>query len=156
MPIPDSEMLDGELAALLLTVILPGAAPFAEAANWEERVVVCPGASVMPLAPVELKPEPATITCAIVTLEFPALVMVMFCALLLETFTFPKFKLLTLEFSNSVAAAEVVVTALQIVSLPVTVNPLKYASEDTEACSVRNAKLVPTVTCCEPSKTYAL
>ena len=63
---------------------------------------------------------------------------------------------LTLEFSNSVAAAEVVVTAFQIVSLPVTVNPLKYASEDTEACSVRNARVVPMVTCCEPSMTYAL
>ena len=79
----------------------------------------------MPLAPVELKPAPATITWAIVTLEFPALVIVMFCALLAETFTLPKFKLLTLELSNSVAAVEVVVTALQIVSLPVTVNPFK-------------------------------
>ena len=152
-PIPDSEMLDGELVALLLTVILPLAAPFAEGANVEVSVVVCPGARVMPLAPVELKPAPATITCAIVTLEFPALVMVMFCALLLETFTLPKFKLLTLEFSNSVAAAEVVVTALQIISLPVTVNPLRYASEDTEACSVRNARVVPMVTCAEPTMT---
>ena len=104
MPIPDSEMLDGELVALLLTVILPVAAPFAEGANVEVSVVVCPGARVMPLAPVELKPEPATITCAIVTLEFPALVMVMFWLLLLDTFTLPKFKLLTLELSNRVAA----------------------------------------------------
>jgi hypothetical protein len=117
-PIPDSEMLEGELVALLLTVILPVAAPFAEDANVEVSVVVCPGARVMPLAPVELKPAPATITCAIVTLEFPALVMVMFWVVLLDTFTFPKFKLLTLELSNRVAAVEVVVTALQIVSLP--------------------------------------
>jgi hypothetical protein len=117
-PIPDSEMLEGELVALLLTVILPVAAPFAEGANVEVRVVVWPSASVMPLAPVELKPAPATITCAIVTLEFPALVMVMFWVVLLDTFTFPKFKLLTLELSNRVAAVEVVVTALQIVSLP--------------------------------------
>ena len=152
-PIPDREMLAGELVALLLTVILPLAAPLADGANVEVSAVVCPGARIMPLAPVELKPAPATSTCAIVTLEFPALVMVMFCALLLDTFTLPKFKLLTLELSNSVAAAEVVVTALQIVSLPVTVNPLKYASEDTEACSERNARFVPMVTCCEPSMT---
>jgi hypothetical protein len=112
---PDREMLAGELVALLLTVILPAAAPLADGANVEVIVVVCPGARVMPLAPVELKPAPATITCAIVTLEFPALVIVMFCVLLAETFTLPKFKLLTLELSNSFAAAEQVVTALQIV-----------------------------------------
>src|ERR1700704_6000698 len=114
-PIPDKEMLDGELVALLLTVILPVAAPFAEGANVEVSVVVCPGASVRPLAPVVLNPAPATITCAIVTLEFPALVIVMFWLLLLDTFTLPKFKLLTLELSNTVAAIEVVVTALQTV-----------------------------------------
>src|SRR3984893_18315231 len=125
MPIPDSEMLAGELVALLLTVILPVAAPLAEGANVEVSVVVCPGASVVPVAPVELKPAPATITCAIVTLEFPALVMVTFSVLLPDTFTLPKFKLLALELSNTIGALEVVVTALQIVSLPVTVNPFK-------------------------------
>src|ERR1700732_2854044 len=130
---PDREMLDGELVALLLTVILPVAAPLAEGANVEASVVVCPGARVMPLAPVVLNPAPATITCAIVTLELPALVMVMFWAVLLDTFTFPKFKLLTLELSNSVAAVEVVVTALQIVSLPVTVDAFKYRRATTVA-----------------------
>src|ERR1700676_3601599 len=119
---PDREMLAGELVALLLTVILPVAAPLAEGAKVEVSEVLCPGARVMPLAPVELKPAPATMTCAIATLEFPALVIVMFCVLLFDTFTLPKFKLATLEFSNSVAAVDVVVTALQIVSLPVTVN----------------------------------
>src|SRR6202051_2834660 len=107
-------MLAGELVALLLTVILPVAAPLAEGAKVEVSAVVCPGARVIPFAPVELKPAPATSTCAIVTLEFPALVMVMFWVLLLDTFTLPKFKLLTLEFSNSVAAAEVRVIAVQI------------------------------------------
>jgi hypothetical protein len=124
-PIPDREMLAGELVALLLTVILPVAAPLAEGANVEVSAVVCPGARVTPLAPVELNPAPAIITCAMVTLEFPALVIVMFLALLLDTFTFPKFKLLVLGFSDNVAAAPVVVTALQIVSLPVSVNPFK-------------------------------
>src|ERR1700736_2687748 len=118
-------MLAGELVALLLTVILPAAVPLAEGANVEVSVVVRPGARVMPLAPVVLKPAPATITCAMVTLEFPPLLMVMFCVVLLDTFTLPKFKLLTLEFSNSVGAVEVVVTALQIVSVPVTVYAFK-------------------------------
>jgi hypothetical protein len=124
-PIPDREMLAGELVALLLTVILPVAAPLADGANVDASVLVCPGARIIPLAPVVLKPAPATITCAMVTLEFPALVMVMFWVLLLDAFTLPKFKLLTLELSNIAAAAEVVVTALQIVSLPVTVKPFK-------------------------------
>src|SRR6202043_391698 len=149
-------MLDGELVALLLTVILPVAAPFAEGANVEVSVVVCPGPSVMPLAPVVLNPAPATITCAIVTLEFPALVIVMFWLLLLDTFTLPKFKLLTLGLSNTVAAVEVVVTALQTVSLPVTVYAFRYRSETTVACCVRNARLVPMVSCTERSITYAL
>ena len=109
MPAPEREMLAGELAALLLTVTLPVAVRLAEGANVDVSVVVCPGAKVMPLAPVVLKPAPATITCAIVTLEFPASVIVTVWVVLLPTFTLPKFKLLTLELSNSVAALEVVV-----------------------------------------------
>ena len=71
-------MLAGEFVALLLTVIFPVAVPLADGANVEVSVVVCPGARVIPLAPVTLKPAPATIACAIDTLEFPALVIVMF------------------------------------------------------------------------------
>ena len=117
-PMPDSEMLDGELEALLLTVMLPAAAPLADGANVEVNVVDCPGARIIPLAPVELKPAPATSTCAMVTLEFPALVMVTFCVPVLDTFTFPKLRLLALELSNSVAAAETVSAALLLVAEP--------------------------------------
>ena len=63
-PVPDSEMLDGELVALLLTVMLPLADPFADGANVEVSVVVCPGARMIPLALLELKPAPATRTNA--------------------------------------------------------------------------------------------
>ena len=77
-PVPDSEMLDGELVALLLTVMLPLADPFADGANVEASVVVCPGERMIPLALPELKPAPATRTCEIVTLEFPVFVSVTF------------------------------------------------------------------------------
>ena len=42
----------------------------------------------------------------------------MFCELLVETFTLPKFKLETLEFSNKVAAAVTVRVAPLLVTLP--------------------------------------
>ncbi|HXM91843.1 MAG TPA: hypothetical protein VN974_09845, partial [Candidatus Dormibacteraeota bacterium] len=61
--LPDRAMLAGELVALLLTVMLPVAAPLADGAKVEVSAVVCPGASVIPFAPVVLKPAPATITC---------------------------------------------------------------------------------------------
>ena len=38
-PVPDREMLAGELVALLLTVMLPLAEPFADGANVEVSVV---------------------------------------------------------------------------------------------------------------------
>ena len=117
-PVPDSEMLDGELVALLLTVMLPLADPFADGANVEVSVVVCPGARMIPLALLELKPAPATSTCEIVTLEFPVFVSVTFCVPLLDTFTLPKFKALELELSNNVVAAVTVSVAELLVTLP--------------------------------------
>jgi hypothetical protein len=59
-PVPDREMLAGELVALLLTVILPVADPLADGANVEVSVVVCPRERIIPLALLELKPAPAT------------------------------------------------------------------------------------------------
>ena len=99
-------MLAGELVAVLLTVMVPLAAPFADGANVEVSGVVCPGERIIPLALLELKPAPATRTCEMVTLEFPAFVSVTFCVPLLDTFTLPKFKALELELSNNVAAAD--------------------------------------------------
>jgi hypothetical protein len=95
-------MLAGELDALLLTVILPVAAPIAEGAKVAVNVVDCPGSRISPLdPPVESNPAPATKTCEMVTLAFPALVSVTSLTLLLETVTLPKLKLLALELSSS-------------------------------------------------------
>jgi len=110
-PVPDREMLAGEFVALLLTVILPVADPLADGANVEVSVVVCPGERMIPLALLELNPAPATRTCEMVTLEFPAFVSVTFCVPLLDTFTLPKLKALELELSNKVPAAVTVSVA---------------------------------------------
>ena len=117
-PVPDREMLAGELVALLLTVILPLADPLADGANVEVNVVVCPGARMIPLALLESKPAPATSTCEMVTLELPAFVSVTFCVPLLDTFTLPKFKALELELSNNVAVAVTVSEAALLVTVP--------------------------------------
>jgi hypothetical protein len=105
--VPAREILAGEFDALLLTVMLPAAAPLAEGANVELSVVDCPGAKIIPLAPVALKPAPATITCAIVTFAVPTLVIVTLWMPLFATVTLPKFMLLVLEFSSKVPAATV-------------------------------------------------
>lgn len=117
-PVPDREILVGELDASLLTVILPVATPVAEGAKVEINVVDCPGERMTPLEPVVLNPAPATKTCAMVTLEFPTFVRVAFRVLLLATFTVPKSKLLELDWSSRVAAAETVSVAELLVRLP--------------------------------------
>ena len=92
-PVPDNEMLEGEFDALLLTVTRPVATPLAAGAKVAVSVVDCPGLRISPLEPLVLNPAPATVTCEMVTLVFPAFVSVMFWVLLLDTFTFPKFRL---------------------------------------------------------------
>ncbi len=111
-------MIAGELAASLLTVILPVADPLREGANVDVIVVDFPGDKISPLAEVELNPAPATMTCEIVTLEFPAFVRVTFWVLLLATLTVPKSNWLELELSRRLAAAETVSKAGLLVTLP--------------------------------------
>ena len=132
-PVPDREMLAGELVALLLTVILPVAAPFADGANVEVSVVVCPGERIIPLALLELNPAPATRTCEMVTLEFPAFVSDTFCVPLLDTFTWPKLKALELELSNKVPAVVTVSEAELLETLP---EPLVTITANREPLSV--------------------
>ena len=67
---------------------------------------------------LELNPAPATRTCEMVTLEFPAFVSVTFCVPLLDTFTLPKLKALKLELSNKVPAAVTVSEAELLETLP--------------------------------------
>jgi hypothetical protein len=114
-----SAIVAGELVELLLTVTVPLATPLADGAKVTPTTAVCPGMSINPAAPPpELKPAPDTITCEIVTFEFPALVNVTFCKLLLDTFTLPKFKMGTLGFSKSVTGAVTVRFAPLLMMLP--------------------------------------
>lgn len=125
-PAPKSEMVSGELVALLVTIILPVTLPAAAGAKVAVRVAVCPGVRITPETPVALKPAPDTLTLEIVMLEFPAFVNVTACALLFARVTLPKFKEDALELRRSVEAPTVSVAgmlvALPAVLLTVTVN----------------------------------
>ena len=100
-PVPEREMVAGELVALLLTATLPVTLPVVPGAKVTFKVADCPGASVVPEdTPLALKPAPETETPEIETLEFPEFVSVIACELLEPVFTFPKLKLLVEAFSK--------------------------------------------------------
>lgn len=108
MPSPNSEIVAGELDALLVTVTPPDALPAAPGAKVASRVADWPGVRINPAeTPLSEKDPPAMLTFDMVTSEFPALVKVTDKELVLPTVTFPKFKLGTLEVSSVVAAIAV-------------------------------------------------
>ena len=71
-------MVAGEFVALLLTVTLPVASPFAAGAKVMVKVVDWPALRMSPFAPLALNPAPAIETCEMVILAFPAFVMASF------------------------------------------------------------------------------
>ena len=70
--------------------------------------------------PLGLKPAPLMmLTLDMVTVEFPALVSVTFCVLLLDTFTLPKPKAVVLALRSAVVVAGLTVSvAVLLVALP--------------------------------------
>jgi hypothetical protein len=93
------------LVALLTTETLPDTLPAAAGANETPSVADWLGVRVvLALTPLALKPTPRVVTTEIVTFEFPALVTVTFCELLLPTFTFPKLTFVGLRLRVRVAA----------------------------------------------------
>lgn len=79
VPIPESEMLIGEFAALLVTVTLPDAVTADAGVKITPNVAVCPAPIICPaVTPDELNPVPVTFTDAIVTVELPLFVSVTF------------------------------------------------------------------------------
>lgn len=79
VPVPESEMLIGELAALLITEIAPEKVAADAGVNVTPTVAVCPAPIICPAAtPNEENPAPVTFTEEIVTLEFPPLVSTTF------------------------------------------------------------------------------
>ena len=91
IPVPLSEIVAGELVALLTTVTLPARLPAEAGVNVTLKEVDWPAArfsgSVIPLV---LYPVPAALTCEMETLEFPVLEIVTLCVALVPVVRLPK------------------------------------------------------------------
>ena len=91
VPVPLSEIVAGELVALLTTVTLPARLPAEAGANVTLKEVDWPAArfsgSVIPLV---VKPAPVALTCEMETLEFPVLEIVTLCVALVPVVRLPK------------------------------------------------------------------
>jgi hypothetical protein len=128
MPVPDTETVDGESVALLVTVTLPVWTPIPCGAKSTVKTADWPGPMFMPLeTPLTLKPVPETVTPEIVTAEFPLSVKVALREPMLPTATLPSLRLAGLEEIASVATTpaplrdiETVATLLLIETEPVT------------------------------------
>jgi hypothetical protein len=106
--VPDREIKAGEFVALLVTLTLPDTLPATVGAKRTFSVAVWLGVSIVPaFTPLALNPAPVAVTLVIVTFEFPLLVKITLKLLLLPSFTLPKFKLVGLAPSKTVAAAPV-------------------------------------------------
>jgi hypothetical protein len=117
-PDPESEMIAGELVALLATVTLPVAPTAAAGVNVTLSVAVCPGVSICPVeTPPAVNPAPEMLIFETITIEFPALVNVTPKTLLLPVLTLAKFRLAVLALSSNFAAFTVSVAA-SLVTLP--------------------------------------
>ena len=113
---PDRETESGEFVALLATETLPVTLPEPDGAKVAVKDAVCPGVNIRPEEiPPALKPAPETVTCETVTVEFPAFVNVTVLALLLDTFTLPKFSEDVLQLRRNVAALTPSVATLLVV-----------------------------------------
>jgi len=104
IPAPESEIVAGELVALLTTDTLPDTLPATVGANPTLSEALCPAARLTGNGiPLTLKPAPVTLTCEMITVLFPELVRATVCVpLALPTITFPKLKLLALVESRYV------------------------------------------------------
>jgi len=112
-PDPESEMIAGELVALLATVTLPVAPTAAAGVNVTLSAAVCPGVRICPIeTPPAVNPAPEMLIFETVTLEFPVLVNVTPKTLLLPRLTLAKLRLAVLALSSAVAALTVSAAAL--------------------------------------------
>jgi hypothetical protein len=105
---PESEIVAGELLALLTTDTLPSTLPAAVGANPTFRATLCPAARLSGNdKPLTVKPAPVTFTCERLTVLFPEFVRTTVCApLVLPTITFPKLKLFVLVESRYVTVGD--------------------------------------------------
>lgn len=130
-PVPDTATEFGELLALLISVTVPLALPVTLGANTTFKFAVCPAEIVVPLIPLAtLNPEPVTLICEMVRLEFPVFFTATSSGIDPPRISLPKFKLVVASEMVRVALAPVplnaivyvglVVALLLIVTLPVT------------------------------------
>lgn len=96
------------MVALLVTVTLPVTLPTAAGAKMTLKEVLCPAATVTG-NPIEdrLKPVPLAVTCEMVTLAFPVLLIVTVCVALVPVVRLPKLKELGFAESSKVDATPV-------------------------------------------------
>jgi hypothetical protein len=108
-PEPDSEIVAGELVALLAMLTLaPVRVPTVVGAYVMVTVADCPGVKIVPSEiPLAVSPAPATVTAETVMFEFPLFVTFDVSDLLAPTETVLRFKLAGLAPSNAVAVEPV-------------------------------------------------
>src|SRR5208283_4507980 len=91
VPVPESSMTSGELAALLVTVILPDRFPALAGSNVTLNEVDCPAARLSgSVIPATLNPAPLSLICERVTLALPLLDTVTLCVVLVSVVMLPK------------------------------------------------------------------
>jgi hypothetical protein len=91
VPVPVSEITAGEPGALLTKEALPLAAPADDGANCRLKLLDCPAFREMGrVAPLLLKPLPATLICEMVSTPVPELVTFMVCVFEEPTEMLPK------------------------------------------------------------------
>src|SRR5260370_26613848 len=101
MPVPLNEIVEGELVAVLTTLMLRATAPVVVGAKLAVSGKLWPAESVSPAEkPVTLNPAPAAATCEMLTLPVPVFVSVKACDAEFPTNMLPKLKLLALVESK--------------------------------------------------------
>lgn len=105
-PVPESEILVGELLALLVTEMLPVRVPAPVGAKLVLMLVLIPGFRVNGNEdPVNVNPAPVTVAREIVTLLVPLFLIITVFVLRLPTVTSPKLSEPGLKLSDVTAAA---------------------------------------------------
>ena len=100
-PLPLSEIVAGELVALLTTLRLATALPAVVGAKLTVTVRLCPAGRVTaPGKPLTRNPAPTMATCETLTLPVPVFVSVIACGAVLPIRTLPKFMLFALGRSK--------------------------------------------------------
>ena len=117
-PVPDTATEFGEFVALLISVTVPLTLPVVLGANTTLRFAVCPAEIVVPLMPlVTLNPEPVTLICEMIRLEFPVFFTATSSGIDPPRISLPKFKLVVASEIVRVAVVPVPLKAMVWVAL---------------------------------------